>query len=97
MEYDWPINAELGDLSGVLLARGAGVTDYLLSFQRYNLGLDEDSMNAPFGVPVPADELARLHAIDDPGVMERLHGLAAEAARMQVRAEDFKGFLPQAA
>lgn len=39
----------------------------------------------------------RLHAIDDPGVMERLHGLAAEAASMQVRAEDFARFVPQPA
>jgi len=93
----WPINAELGNLSGEILGSSDCVTQPLLSFQRYNLGLDEDSMVAPFGVPVPADDLPRLHAIDDPSVMARLKDLAAQAAQMQVRAEDFKGFLPQAA
>jgi hypothetical protein len=54
-------------------------------------------MVAPFGVPVPEEELPRLHAIDDPGVMARLQDLTAEAAQMQVRAEDFARFLPQTA
>jgi len=93
----WPINAELGDLSGEILGSSDCVTQPLLSFQRYSLGLDEDSMVAPFGVPVPEEDLPRLHAIDDPGVMERLHDLAAQAAQMQVRAEDFARFIPHAA
>jgi len=46
---------------------------------------------------VPEEDLPRLHAIDDPGVMERLHDLAAQAAQMQVRAEDFARFIPHAA
>jgi len=90
----WGINSELGDLSGELIGRGHGVSDYLLSFQRYNLGMEKATMQAPFGVPIPEAELPKLYAIDDPNTIPRLYELAAQAAEMQVMREDFAGFLP---
>jgi len=91
----WVINSELGDLSGELIGRGAGVNEHLLTFQRYNLGLERSVMHEPYGVPIPEDELPSLHAIDDPNVLPRLYELAAEAAKMQVNSEDFSRFLPR--
>jgi hypothetical protein len=68
----------------------------LLSFQRYNLGLDKGLLHPPFGVAIPEDELPALHAIDNADMVPRLYELAAQAAEMQVCGEDFARFLPRA-
>jgi uncharacterized protein len=91
----WVINSELGDLSGELIGKSHCVNERLLSFQRYNLGLERSVMEEPYGVPIPEEELPSLHAIDDPKVLPRLYELAAQAAKMQVRREDFSQFLPR--
>ncbi len=90
----WGINSEIGDLSGELIGRGHGVNDYLLSFQRYNLGLEQSVMTPPFGVAFADAELAALHEIDNPAVMPRLYDLARQTAELQVSVQDFTRFLP---
>jgi predicted acylesterase/phospholipase RssA len=89
----WGINTELGDLSEDLIGGGC-VKDYLLSFQRYNLSLDQSLLQPPFGVPILKSELPALHAIDRPEQIDRLYDLAKQVAEMQVSLEDFASFLP---
>jgi predicted acylesterase/phospholipase RssA len=89
----WRTDAEPGDhLSG---RGGGGVKDHLLSFQRYDLGLQEGVMDLPFGQPVPADQLPALQALDNPAAMEQLYELTVQTARHQVSLGDFQRFLPQ--
>lgn len=87
----WRIDAEPGDAIG----RGGGVKDHLLSFQRYDLGLQEGLLDLPFGQPVPADQLPALQALDNPAAMEQLYELTVQTARHQVSLGDFQRFLPQ--
>jgi hypothetical protein len=92
----WGINSELGDLSGELIGRGDCVSDYLLSFQRYNLWLDKGPVPERFGMAIPEEELPALHAIDNADMVPRLYELGCQAAEMQVSGEDFTRFLPRA-
>ncbi len=99
--FHWKINSEIGDLHNELLLQAlkglpGGHHDPrgLLTFQRYDLPLDDDALVPPqYDVEATQAERAKLHAIDDASTIDVLYRLASEAARKQVSMQEFEGFL----
>jgi hypothetical protein len=98
--FSWSINSEVRALDGELLLRAArGLGEHLdprgvLRFQRYDLPLEAAGLvPAEFDVTATMPERLALHALDEPGNIDKLYALASEAARKQVSMADFEGFL----
>lgn len=97
--FSWKINGEIGNLENDFLMQAvqslAGRSDAqgLLRFQRYDLPLEKALVHSDYDVSATPDERLKLHAIDDPTTIDKLHGLAMEAARKQVSIKDFAGFI----
>ena len=82
----WPINTEIGDLSGECLAGCP-----LLGFQRYNMKLEAAWLQEQLGLRLAPLALTRLRRVDDPGCMMELHAMATRVAEQQVRLEHLTG------
>ena len=103
--FSWKINGEIGDLHNELLLQAlkglpGGHHDPrgLLTFQRYDLPLDDSGLVPPeYDVVATQAERSALHAIDDATIIDPLSRLASEAARKQVSLHEFEGFLSQVA
>ncbi len=80
----WPINAELGDLSSIPAPRGP-----LFRFLRYDIKLDQEWLNEQLGAKVSLDQVRQMRRLDDARSMPLLTKLAAEAARRQIRPQDW--------
>lgn len=80
----WPLDSELGDLSGETFA-GADHFHY----QRYTIVLELAWLRDRLGLALPADSVARFAAIDAPEIVEELLTIARHAAEDQIRAEHF--------
>ncbi len=99
--FSWKINGEIGDLHNELLLQAlkglpGGHHDPrgLLTFQRYDLPLDDTGLVPPeYDVAATQAERLALHAIDDATIIDPLSRLASEAARKQVSLHEFEGFL----
>lgn len=98
--FSWSINSEIGALEDqLLLTCVAGLEPHLdqrgiLRFQRYDLPLERGRLvSADYDVDATMEERLSLQAIDRPENIDRLHALALQAARKQVSAVDFDGFL----
>ena len=81
----WPINEELGDLGSLAPPGGA-----LFRFLRYDIRLDQAWLREHVGAEVSPDQERQMRRLDDARSMPLLGGLAAEAARRQVKAEDWR-------
>ncbi len=75
----WPLNSEIGDLSGEVLGGRA-----LFGFTHFDLRLEQDWLNSKLGLDVPPALLKQLRRIDVPGEMARLAEIAGAAADVQV-------------
>jgi len=80
----WVINSEIGDLRDDHLA---GVP--LMTYQRYDIVLELNWLRDQLGFQGGVRDVAKLRAMDDPGIMRDLRYLAGAAAKKQVRAEHF--------
>lgn len=78
----WQINSEIGDMSGELLGGRA-----LLSFQRYDMLLEEAWLEARLGWRPSPKMLARMRRLDGPEYMTDLYQMAEKIAAQQVRLE----------
>ena len=79
----WPINSEIGDLSGVEPPFGA-----LFRFLRYDVKLETDWLENTLGVAVSPRDMARLRRFDDPHAMPLLDDLGRRAAKLQMHEAD---------
>jgi hypothetical protein len=79
----WPINSEIGAVSGNSPPGGAW-----FRFARYDVRLERDWLEK-LGVSLSDKEVTRLQNIDDPGVIETAYEIARLAARQQVKPEHF--------
>ena len=106
--FSWIINSEIGDFDKLSVLGKSGLktendllAEALLSFQRYDLPLDDkpylnNEIHNPsdfYDTSVSKEELKSLQPIDEPVNLERLAQLANTAAQKQVSAEDFRAFL----
>ncbi len=82
----WPINTEVGDLSGECLGGSP-----LLGFQRYDMKLEAAWLQEQLGLRLAPLALTRLRRVDDPGCMMELHAMATRVAEQQVRLEHLTG------
>jgi hypothetical protein len=80
----WPINAEIGDLSSLAAPRGP-----LFRFLRYDIKLDQDWLLEGLGAKVTPDQVRQMRRLDDTRSMPLLTKLAAEAARRQIKPQDW--------
>lgn len=87
----WQIDRAMGDLSHDLLGDGAGLTQPLLSFQRYDVRLEADWLADAenCGRTFDEDALVALRDFTNIHAMDTLGEIARQAARRQVRAEHF--------
>ena len=81
----WPINAEIGEL-GSLPAPGGP----LFRFLRYDIKLDQEWLQERVGAKLSREQVLQMRRLDDARSIPRLEELAAEAARRQIKAEDWR-------
>jgi Patatin-like phospholipase len=77
------IDSELDDLRHDLIAPAP-----LISYLRYNVALTKAAL-AQIGMAFDDEKVEGLSAMDDPGNMKTLQEIGAQAAKQQLRAEDF--------
>jgi predicted acylesterase/phospholipase RssA len=77
------IDREVGDLRHDLVAPAP-----LISYLRYNVMLDKDSLDS-LGLSLADEDIESLSAMDVPENMTTLQDVGARAARRQVRTQDF--------
>ena len=80
----WTINSEIGDLSGVLLAK-----EPLFHFLRYDVRLEKDWLRQELDIDISDSELTHLRLMDQPKTIPRLYEIATLAAKIQVKKEHF--------
>lgn len=87
----WHVDRVLGDLSHDLLGDGAGLKQPLLSFQRYDIRLENTWLEREklISQPIPAGRLFELQDFTNAGAIPELAALAAAAAEMEVSDDDF--------
>ena len=87
----WHIDRVLSDLNHDLLGDGAGLTKPLLTFQRYDVRMENAWLEAEkiVGKPFASAHLERLRDFTNPDTIAELYGLAAKAAAEQVSEDDF--------
>jgi hypothetical protein len=84
----WPLNSEIGSLSG---ESPAGM-EALFSFRRYDALLDQGWLDKELGVTLPKEQVAELQRMDEPLNIPRIYELGQKAAARQITA----GELPKA-
>ena len=80
----WPINSEIGDLAG---EQPPGHRWFRL--MRYDIRLEQDWLKANLNKDLTDDVILGYRNMDDPGIIQHIYELAAEAAQQQVKLEDF--------
>ncbi|WP_020179496.1 patatin-like phospholipase family protein [Methylopila sp. M107] len=80
----WPINSEIGDLGGGLLADRP-----LFTFVRYDVRLEQDWLADRLGLALSPRDVARLRRLDDASAVPLAYEIGRRAAEAQVRAEHF--------
>jgi uncharacterized protein len=84
----WPINSEIGTLSGEILGSELVGRRELLTFQRYDINFDPDWIKERTGLTISALDLLKLSDFVDPRCMHELYELARKVAAVEVQAED---------
>lgn len=87
----WPINNEIGTLSGECLLAGDRGPHGLFRFQRYDLDIERDAV-APFlpgGKRPSRRRIGKLRSLDNPCQIRTLYQAAKMAAEQQVNVDDF--------
>ena len=87
----WYIDRVLGDLSHDLLGDGAGLKQPLLSFQRYDIRLENAWLEREklISKPIAVDRLNELRDFTNAGAIPELAAIAAGAAKIEVSDDDF--------
>ena len=87
------VNSEIGNLNGELLGL-PGIAEPLMTFQRYDIGIDESDLDKY--PDLRKKDIEFLQQFDEPENMELAQALAEKAAKEQVSADDFPaGFMLQ--
>lgn len=77
----WWLNSDIEDLAGDCLGGQP-----LMAFQRYDLLLERDWLNAELGLQLKESEIRHLRRLDRPSAMADLYRIASEAAAKQIPA-----------
>lgn len=85
--WPWPINSEIGDLSGVTPLGGT-----LFRFARYDVRLETDWLRETIGETIGPGEVKRLRRMDEAGNLDTLLRLGRKAAAIQIDPAHFAGF-----
>ncbi len=85
----WPINQEVGALSGDILGSELVGRRELLTFQRYDVNFDLSWIAERTGVHMSAAKLNRLGNFVDPSIMSDLYDIASKVAEAEVKPDDF--------
>ena len=87
----WHVDRVLGDLNHDLLGDGAGLKQPLLSFQRYDVRLENAWLEREkiITTPLPLKRLEELRDFTNAASIPDLAVLAAKAAAQQVSDDDF--------
>jgi uncharacterized protein len=80
----WTIDSEIGDLAADMFGRTKWLT-----YLRYNVILQSAWLKNELGIDMPAETVAALRAMDNPGNLSQLAALGAAAAVRQVEARHF--------
>jgi hypothetical protein len=78
------IDRELGDLGGDFIGGKE-----LLHYARYNVALDDETVNQQLKIGVGKARLASLSKMDAPENMDTLHEIGRAAAKTQIRGDHF--------
>ncbi len=76
----WPINSEVGDLTGTEPPFGAQ-----FRFLRYDVKLEADWLAETLGVSVAPRELKQIRRFDDPDAIALLYDIGSRAAKVQIK------------
>lgn len=79
----WPIDSELGDLGPIQPPFGP-----LFRFNRFDVSLEGDWLDAHLGIKVSPEELSSLREMDTPLNIPKLYELGQKAAAIQLKPED---------
>ena len=77
----WPINSEIEDLSGDILA---GADQPLLSFSHFDVRLERDWLQQNLNIDLTNKQLEEFREIDNPSLMPELYKFARAAAVIQI-------------
>lgn len=82
----WPINTEVGTLADDHPPGGP-----MFRFLRYDVKLEAPWLKEVLDLNVPAQDVMRMHHLDDPGMIPLLYEIGRRAAEQQVKAEHWHG------
>jgi hypothetical protein len=85
----WPINSEIGDLTGECLSDHIEPGKSLLSFQHYDVVLEQDWLKETLGLDLSDEKVKELREFDNPKNLDLAYELAKEAVSRQVQQQDF--------
>jgi hypothetical protein len=85
----WQIDRAVGNLSGDCLGREQGLAQPLISFSRYDVGLEQDWLARELGETLSPAEMKPLWDFTSAKSMPTLYRLAKAASKMQVSVDDF--------
>jgi uncharacterized protein len=82
--HPWSINSEWGTMDGMLPGGP------FFRFLRYDVRLETAWLARELDIHLTEAQVTRLRALDDPGIIKEIYGMAKIAAQKQVLAEDWK-------
>jgi hypothetical protein len=82
----WPINSEIGTLTGDGPPGGK-----LFRFLRYDVRLEGDWLKNELGLAIAQKDIERYRCMDDPGIVHDIYGIAKTAAERQIKLEHLLG------
>ena len=85
----WEINSEIGDLCEDCLSDHIATEKNLLSFQHYDVKLEQDWLQEELGFDVSDQKLSELREFDNPKNLKLAYKIAAKAVGQQVQGTDF--------
>lgn len=85
----WEINSEIGDLSNDFLGGHISADKSLLSFQHYDVRLEEKWLQEELDMQVSQQDLHMLRQFDNPKKIKLAYELGLKAVAKQVQDEDF--------
>ena len=85
----WEINSEIGDLCEDCLSDHVAPEQALLSFQHYDVGLEQNWLKETIGLDVSDQKVKELREFDNPKNLKLAYEIAKEAVGRQVQAQDF--------
>lgn len=85
----WEINSEIGDLCEDCLSDHISPDKTLLSFQHYDVKLEQNWLKDELGLDVTMGDLEKIREFDNPKFLKQAYAIGAKAVEIQVQAADF--------